>query len=510
MTALIARKTPAVQSLAPRDEGDDERLTRGVLRGGGVGLAARAAYTLFQLASHLLMARLMGPRDYGVVQVGLTCAIILAAVSQLGLHRIPTVVASGRWRGEDAWHSARAIRFALRWTLALGVLVVAAAWWVVSPALAWLGAPDVAKVLQLLAPVILLHNLAGLGSATGLSAGKVTGEVWGLKITQPLCLLGWLVIVSSRLDGAELLQSVSVGIAISWVVGATFAWAPQVRMLGRARKDVGPYAAVVGERGEWLSAALASYASDLSYKARGLLDILAVGIFIGGDTAGLYTLASRLAGLLSAVLESFNGLTAYSVASLLRRGDRTQIPFVFRKITLSVLGIVILPAGILLGGGSEALGLFGPVFAAGAPFLFVLVIGHVASAAVGPTEYFLLATGRQKVLAHIGLAALLMSVFTLPVFSYFWGALGLAVAASLSLMAHNLLQVFALRGDELFAWRKKEFIARVLVLGLVALISAAFSVGRPSFLIVSAILSLAVGLWLTLGWGRRGTLWGGA
>jgi O-antigen/teichoic acid export membrane protein len=75
--------------------------------------------------------------------------------------------------------------------------------------------------------------------------------------------------------------------------------------------------------------------------------------------------------------------------------------------------------------GEPLLTLFGPGFSAGYPLLFVLVLGVVARAAVGPAESLLTMSGNQNVCAAVYAVALTLNIglniVLIPQF-HLWGA----------------------------------------------------------------------------------------
>jgi O-antigen/teichoic acid export membrane protein len=100
--------------------------------------------------------------------------------------------------------------------------------------------------------------------------------------------------------------------------------------------------------------------------------------------------------------------------------------------------------------------LFGPEFDAGYPLLFVLVLGVVARAAVGPCESLLTMSGNQNVCAAVYAMTLALNiglnVILIPLFGL-WGAA----------MATSLAMVFEASALSFTVWRKLGIVMAIFV-----------------------------------------------
>ena len=111
---------------------------------------------------------------------------------------------------------------------------------------------------------------------------------------------------------------------------------------------------------------------------------------------------------------------------------------------------------IVLALGKPMLILFGPEYVQGFPLLFLLVVGVVARAAVGPCESLLTMSGNQNICAAVYAMTLAFNIglnVALIPFFHLWGA---AIATSLAM-------VFEASALSFTVWRK---------LGIVMLIFA--------------------------------------
>jgi O-antigen/teichoic acid export membrane protein len=106
--------------------------------------------------------------------------------------------------------------------------------------------------------------------------------------------------------------------------------------------------------------------------------------------------------------------------------------------------------------GEPMLSLFGPGFDAGYPFLFVLVVGVVARAAVGPTESLLTMSGNQNICAAVYALTLAVNVGLNLLLIPAMGLWGAAIATSAAM-------VFEAIALSLTVWRKLGIVMAVFL-----------------------------------------------
>jgi O-antigen/teichoic acid export membrane protein len=89
---------------------------------------------------------------------------------------------------------------------------------------------------------------------------------------------------------------------------------------------------------------------------------------------------------------------------------------------------------ILLILGEPLLRMFGKDFVAGYPLMFVIAIGLLARAAVGPAERLLNMLGERRSCAHAYAGAFLLNVALCFVLIPRFGAMGAAIASAIALV----------------------------------------------------------------------------
>jgi O-antigen/teichoic acid export membrane protein len=153
-------------------------------------------------------------------------------------------------------------------------------------------------------------------------------------------------------------------------------------------------------------------------------DVLMVGAYMQPDDVAIYFATVKTLALVHFVYFAVKAGVAQRYAQF-THGDPARLAAFARETVAWTFWPSVAMALVVLLLGEPMLVLFGPGFAQGYPLLFLLVLGVVARAAVGPCESLLTMTGNQNVCAavyamtlvvNIGLSMLLIPHFGL------WGA----------------------------------------------------------------------------------------
>ena len=113
-------------------------------------------------------------------------------------------------------------------------------------------------------------------------------------------------------------------------------------------------------------------------------------------------------------------------------------------------------AVFILTAGHFLLALFGSEFTEGYPLLFVLVLGVVARASVGPAESLLTMSGNQNVCAAVYGGALATNIIANIILIPVWGLWGAAVATAGAMTLEAVLLA-------LVVWRRHGIAMTILV-----------------------------------------------
>jgi O-antigen/teichoic acid export membrane protein len=192
---------------------------------------------------------------------------------------------------------------------------------------------------------------------------------------------------------------------------------------------------------EWLGAASSiTVAGALQHLVR-QMDILIVGNVVGKTEAGIYSVASRMAGLVPLGLEVANYGSAHLFAHLHGQGLKDVLQRMV-YFTARVTFLLTVPAVIFLFlWGDNVMALFGKEFTGGMVILQVLVLGQLANALSGPNGLLMNMTGHHREMAFILGLVVACDLFLMWLLVPLWGAVGAAAATSMTLALRNTIVV---------------------------------------------------------------------
>ena len=342
---------------------------------------------LMGLVSLLVLARLLGPDDFGVV------AAIVVLLSFIELAGDAGMKASVVYEQESTITTRVQTAFTVSLIASSTLTVVGVA---LAPLLAaFFGVTDHTGLFRLAALNVLLVGLGNVQDGLLLRnlafRSRLAAE--GMRAT-----LRAIISISLAVTGfgaASLVWGMLGGTAV-WIVVLTFmtGFRPTLRLDRAAARSMGKYGAN--------SAALAAIAAVTTR-----LDALLIGRFLGARALGLYTVAFRVPELAIQAVAWQLSLVVFPSLSRKRVVDKAGLPAaVVRLIRLQALYVLPVAAGVSILAVPLVAILFGPKWRDASA---VLVPVSVLSALLGvafPLGDLLKATGRQGVLVTINLLSI--------------------------------------------------------------------------------------------------------
>lgn len=384
-------------------------LASAAARGGLVTAAGTATRFVVQLLTTVLIARILGPAEYGfaVVVVLVTGVAELLRVGGTGavVNRVPVLT------------GATATTLHLLST-AVGVLLAAAVALSAGPMAAALGFPESVGALRLLAVVFATAGTSAVPTAL-LARNLRFAPVALLEVAAMAVGVTVALVLALHGAGSAALVAQAVVFAVLLAVGTVVAcpWRPTRPASLRVM------------RADLVFAGDVSFVQLLNFAARNL-DKVVVGAVFGPAAAGLYAQAGQL---LTIPLEQVNGPLQRVAVPVLARvaGDRTRFVRYHRAVT-ALTGYVLWPTFAVLAVLADVVVdlLFGPAWSGSVPIFRVLVIAGFAQTLGYVTVWVFVATGQgrlQSIWALVSRPVVLASFFAgLP-----WGVTGMAAAFSI-------------------------------------------------------------------------------
>jgi O-antigen/teichoic acid export membrane protein len=186
-------------------------------------------------------------------------------------------------------------------------------------------------------------------------------------------------------------------------------------------------------------------------------DVLLLKHFRSPEEIAVYYAAAKTLALVAFVNFSVSAAVAHRFTEYHVSGDRDRLSaFLSDSIRWTFWPSLAATALILLL-GKPFLWLFGPEFLAGYPIMFVLAVGLLARAAVGPVERLLNMLGEQNICAAVYAGAFVINLVGCIVLIPPLGGLGAAIATSSALVVESVLLFFVTKwrlGLHVFIWRR--------------------------------------------------------
>src|SRR6185437_491043 len=324
----------------------DSRLAQRVA---GKVFLVRVGSALLALASQVLLARWMGSFEFGIYIYVWTWVLMIGALSDFGLSS-----AARRFIPEytelKSLDRLRGFLTGSRW-LAFGVataigLVGAIGVTLLAPYL------DHFAVVPLYLACVTITVLMGAAYLFGAPTGAVTAMIAAVVTT-------WAVTIA------------------------------QLFLLDRRLKAKVPAGPKQYETKAWIATSLPIFVVEGFYLLLTYVDILALEHFRSPDEVAVYYAGARLLAIVAFVYFAIAGATTHKFTQYHVSGDQKRLATFFAETTKWTFWPSLLVCALILALGRPLLGLFGANFDRGYEVMFILAIGMLSRAAVGPAERLL-------------------------------------------------------------------------------------------------------------------------
>ncbi|HEY1362130.1 MAG TPA: oligosaccharide flippase family protein [Xanthobacteraceae bacterium] len=415
----------------------------------GTVFLIRVVSAVLAFGSQVLFARWMGSFEFGVYVYVWTWVLLLGQASDLGLG-----TAAQRFIPE---YRDRGMLALLR-GFVLGSRCLAAA---VAVAIAALGAGVVRTIEPWLDPyaVIPLY-LACLTlpsfALANVQEGILRSYDWVGLAMLPAYIVRQLLL--TLLMAACWLAGLPMDAVTAITVTVLSIWLPTLwqLLLVNRRLSVRIEAGIrTYDFKRWLATAMPILLVGGFYSLLTYADVLVLQHFRPPDEVAVYYAAAKTLALVSFIHYSVAATAAHRFSSYHVAGDRAGLSAFIAQSIKWTFWPSLASTGLLLLFGRSVLGLFGAQFTDGYHLMFIMAMGLLARAAVGPIERLLNMLGEQRLCALVYAGAfavnLTLSVVLIPPL----GGTGAAIATASALILESSLLFFVTRsrlGFRAFIW----------------------------------------------------------
>ncbi|MFC6991487.1 flippase [Haladaptatus sp. GCM10025707] len=458
---------------------------RTLFKGGGILFVGLFVELAISFVAKLVIARVLGPVNYGAVSLGITTATIVSTVVLLGLNTgigryLPTFSDDARRRGV----LVSAFQVGVPLSLLASLLIV-------------VFAPTIARVVftdPATAPVLRIFALAiPLAAVMKLAVGSVQG----LKLSLPKVYIQNISLPTLRFVG--ILAVLSIGFGATGV-----AWAYVFSYLGAA--TLGVYFLYTRttlfdrtSRYEPMHSDLLLFSAPLVVSTVMTfvfadMDTFMLGYFSSTGDVGVYNTIYPIALLLTTMLSSFGFIFMPVIAELYADGDTESMRTLYQVVTKWIFTVTVpLFVVVALFPEQSIRVTFGEQYVSGALALSVLSVAFFSHAIAGPNSDALTSLGRTRLIMYdntlVAAVNFVLNVLLIPRY----GVLGAAVATAVAYVLLNALysyQLYRETGIQPFTESLLRLAGSALVLSLIGYVLVTDQLGGD--VVATGAVSLAV------------------
>src|ERR1035437_9329657 len=366
----------------------------------------RVGSSLLALASQVLLARWMGSFEFGIYIYVWTWVLMIGALSDMGLSS-----AARRFMPEytelKAFDRLRGFLAASRW-LACGI----------ATAIGIVGAIGVTWLSPFLdhfaiIPLYLACVTIPIYGLVQVQAGIAQSYDWPNLALMPFFIIRQF--------------------AITVLMGAAY-------FLGAPTDAVTTM--VVAVIKTWFATSLPIFVAEGFYLLLTYVDILALEHLRSPDEVAVYYAGARLLAVVAFVYFAIAGATTHKFTEYHVAGDNQRLASFFAETIRWTFWPSLAACALILAFGRPLLALFGAGFERGYSVMFILAVGMLARAAVGPAERLLNMLGERKQCAFIYAAAFAINLCLCVILIPRIGIEGAGVATSSALVAESIMFYF--------------------------------------------------------------------
>ena len=384
----------------------------------------------------LVVARYLGPAEYGLLSLGIAILSMLAVFCVMGLpsgvlRHIPFY--KGR---EEIGKVKGVLSFSIKVTVFTGILAAILLFifsdWIALNVFHNPNLADILRVFSVATPFFALSKifLAGIGGFQTMKYKTYSEDIIPKIVL--VVLTFFLIYLGYGLFGASIayvLAIISTFLASFYFLNKLFPFFNKIKS--------------ISIRKELLAFSFPLLLATILVTFIGHLDTLMLGYFKTAEQVGIYNAAFPTAMMITLVLGSFAMIFTSVSSELYSKNKMTEISKLYNTVTRWIYAFS-LPLFLLVVIFSVPVMriLFGNEYINGATPLAILAFGYLFVSVVGPTFQLLRTLGKTKIilLNNLGVVFLdfALNYFLIPPY----GITGAAVATTISLIVLNLVSLF--------------------------------------------------------------------
>jgi O-antigen/teichoic acid export membrane protein len=415
----------------------------------GAAFVIRVASAAIVFASQILLARWMGSSEFGLYVYAWTWLLVVGDIIHLGLpltaqRHIP------EYTQQNALDRLRGFLLGSRWlTFAMGTGVAVFGAMLVRSFESSLGQQSMPLYLACVAlPFYTFSNMLD---------GMARSFNWINVALVPPYVLRPLILIAATAVAYASGVSTDASTAMGALAFATWTTALlQLVLLSRRIGQTVQKGPRTYDFNHWLRIAFPVLTVWAFYTLLTYTDVLVLKQFRPAGEVAHYYAASKTLALVAFIYFSVAAAVGHRFTALHVAGDREALAALVANVVRWTFWPSLAATALVLALGRPLLGLFGPQFVEAYPYMFVLALGLLARAAVGPAERLLNMLGEQRRCALIYATAFAANLAGCLALAPRFGAMGVAAATAGAIVIESSLLFLVARrrlGLHLFVWR---------------------------------------------------------
>jgi len=443
---------------------------RTIAKGAGIGFAGAMFGTAVGYLSRMVIARYLGPEDYGLISLGFAAMMIATVFSLMGLNSgVQRYVAYYRGKGDEA-RIKGTILSALKLTvpmslLFMGVVFFGADW----IAIHVFHERELTPVLTIFAIGIPFWTLATVFVSVSIAFHQIKYQVYTMYVFKDSVKL--VVIVCFLVTGYGV-----IGAAIGWILAVV---GMSILSFYFLEKKVFP---IFSDTVKSISVDKELYYFSFPLIFVGILsmvtgwtDTFMLGYFCTSTEVGVYNAALPTSKLLGVVLSPIGMIFGPVIVGLYANDRIDDLRGTYSSVTKWIFSLVF-PGFLLMVLFSERILmiLFGDAYVSGSIALGILAFGVLINAMVGPASLVITAYGRTKIILWCSFCGasvnVILNLFLIPIYVINGAAIATGFSLALTSILH-LIFAYRIGGVQPFRWSYvKPLFASVVAVALVYLV----------------------------------------
>jgi len=423
-TGLIARVKTFL------NDRSDSRLAQLVA---GKVFLTRVASALLAFVSQVLLARWMGRFEFGIYVYVWTWVLMIGAITDMGLSS-----AARRFIPEytefKSFDLLRGFLVGSRWlafATATGIAVLGAI--AVTLLRPWIDSFTLTP-LYLACATLPIYGLVQTQGGIAISYNWSNLAMMPFYIWRQLALTALMGLAYALGAPTDAVTAMIVAVVTTWAV--TIGQFVALNRKLKTQVPAGPKRFVVKT---WLGTSLPIFMVEGFYLLLTYVDILALERFRPPDEVAVYYAAARILAIIAFVYFAIAGATTHRFTQYHVAGDHERLARFFSETARWTFWPSLAACVLILIFGKPLLALFGAGFESGYIVMFILAIGLLARAAVGPAERLLNMLGDRRHCAIIYAIAFTINLGGCVLLIPRFGIEGAAIATSAAIVVESIL-----------------------------------------------------------------------